>query len=189
MTCQGEKGTTLGEMSARPGSAKPPTTYYNWRKKFGMKRLRELEEENGKPGWRVTAKRVYRLYREMGLQLRNQTPKRRVKAKLREDRQLATRPNETWAMDFVHDQLASGRAARAPSRHCHRSRLHNWSPKSICSCLKVPLRPQRRARASAEVLAPQAYNPSCRSAASLNSSRTWPQQRLSNVTRKLNEIP
>src|SRR5262249_54866918 len=32
-------------------------------------------------------KRVYRLYREMGLQLRNKTPKRRVKAKLREDRQ------------------------------------------------------------------------------------------------------
>jgi putative transposase len=45
----------------------------------------------------------------MGLQLRNKTPKRRVKAKLREDRQSATRPNETWAMDFVHDQLATGR--------------------------------------------------------------------------------
>src|SRR5262249_55807304 len=33
--------------------------------------------------------------------------KRRVKAKLREDRP-ATRSNETWAMDFVHDQLATG---------------------------------------------------------------------------------
>jgi putative transposase len=52
-------------------------------------------------GWRVNAKRVYRLYREMGLQLRTKTPKRRVKAKPREDRQLATRPHETWAMDFV----------------------------------------------------------------------------------------
>jgi putative transposase len=59
-------------------------------------------------GWRVNAKRVYRLYREMGLQLRNKTPKRRVKAKLREDRRPATRSNETWAMDFVHDQLATG---------------------------------------------------------------------------------
>jgi hypothetical protein len=46
----------------------------------------------------------------MGLQLRNKTPKRRVKAKLREDRTIAARPNETWAMDFVHDQLATGRA-------------------------------------------------------------------------------
>jgi putative transposase len=43
----------------------------------------------------------------MGLQLRNKTPKRRVKAKLREDRRSATQPNETWAMDFVHDQLAT----------------------------------------------------------------------------------
>ena len=31
------------------------------------------------------------------------------KAKLREDRRPAVRPNETWAMDFVLDQLATGR--------------------------------------------------------------------------------
>jgi putative transposase len=60
----------------------------------------------------INPKRVYRLYREMGLQLRNKTPKRRVKAKLREDRRSATQPNETWAMDFVHDQLATGRKLR-----------------------------------------------------------------------------
>ena len=48
----------------------------------------------------------------MGLQLRNKTPKRRVKAKLRDDRKIATRPNETWAVDFVHDQLATGRKIR-----------------------------------------------------------------------------
>jgi putative transposase len=35
--------------------------------------------------------------------------KRRVKAKLREDRQEAVRPNDVWAMDFVHDQLATGK--------------------------------------------------------------------------------
>jgi putative transposase len=46
------------------------------------------------------------------LQLRNKTPKRRVKAKLREDRVEASGPNETWAMDFVHDQLATGRKLR-----------------------------------------------------------------------------
>ena len=44
----------------------------------------------------------------MVLQLRHKTPKRRVKAKLREDRRPATRSNETLAMDFVHDQLANG---------------------------------------------------------------------------------
>jgi hypothetical protein len=32
-----------------------------------------------------------------GLQLRNKTPKRRVKAKLREGRCAPSRPNETWA--------------------------------------------------------------------------------------------
>ena len=57
-------------------------------------------------------KRTYRLYRAMGLKLRNKTPRRRVKAKLREDRAAASRPNETWAMDFVHDQLATGRKLR-----------------------------------------------------------------------------
>jgi putative transposase len=59
-------------------------------------------------GWEVNGKRIYRLYKEMGLQLRNKTPKRRVKAKLREGRCAPSRPNETWAMDFVHDQLATG---------------------------------------------------------------------------------
>ncbi len=54
-------------------------------------------------GWAVNMKKIYRLYRELGLQLRNKTPKRRVKAKLREDRAPAIRPNDVWAMDFVHD--------------------------------------------------------------------------------------
>ncbi|WP_441360620.1 hypothetical protein [Agrobacterium sp. MCAB5] len=48
----------------------------------------------------------------MGLQLRNKTPKRRVKAKLREDRQMAVGPNDVWAMDFVHDQLATVKKLR-----------------------------------------------------------------------------
>jgi len=34
---------------------------------------------------------------------------RRVKAKLREDRLPPVRVNETWAMDFVHGHLATGR--------------------------------------------------------------------------------
>jgi putative transposase len=63
-------------------------------------------------GWHVNAGRIYRLYRELGLQLRNTVPKRRVKAKLRADRRPAERANETWAMDFVHDQLATGRKIR-----------------------------------------------------------------------------
>ena len=56
----------------------------------------------------MNAKRIYRLYKEMGLQLRHKPPKRRVKAKLREGRCAASCSNEVWAMDFVHDQLATG---------------------------------------------------------------------------------
>src|SRR4051794_5083339 len=48
----------------------------------------------------------------MGLQLRNKSPKRRVKAQLREDRAPASGPNQVWAMDFVHDQLFDGRKIR-----------------------------------------------------------------------------
>lgn len=42
------------------------------------------------------------------MQSRNKPPKRRVKAKLREDRKDAAAPNDVWAMDFVHNQLATG---------------------------------------------------------------------------------
>jgi putative transposase len=79
------------------------------RVRYGYRRIHVLLRREG---WRVNHKRVHRLYREMGLQLRHKTPKRRVKAKLREDRRPATRTNETWAMDFVHDQLATGAKLR-----------------------------------------------------------------------------
>ena len=59
--------------------------------------------------WRVNGKRVYRLYCEEGLQLRNKTPKRKVPTKLRGDRCSAVAPNEVWAMDFMSDQLFYGR--------------------------------------------------------------------------------
>ena len=67
----------------------------------------------------INMKKTRRIYSELGLQLRNKTPKRRVKAKLRDDRQPATRPNEIWAMDFVHDQLATGQEAARADRRRH----------------------------------------------------------------------
>ena len=63
-------------------------------------------------GWDVNHKKVHRIYDELGLQLRNKRPKRRVKARLRDHRCAAVAANETWAMDFVHDQLATGRRLR-----------------------------------------------------------------------------
>jgi putative transposase len=43
---QGEEGTAVGEICRKAGISE--ATYYNWRKKSEMKRLRQLEEENGK---------------------------------------------------------------------------------------------------------------------------------------------
>lgn len=89
-----------------------------------VKRIREIAETRVRygyrrihvllcrEGWRVNAKRVYRLYCQEGLQLRNKTPKRKVSAKLREDRCPATAPNQVWAMDFMSDQLFDGRRIR-----------------------------------------------------------------------------
>lgn len=77
--------------------------------RFGYRRVHVLLQREG---WEVNQKRIRRLYNELGLQLRNKTPKRRVKAKLRDDRAEATHTNQVWAMDFVHDQLATGRKLR-----------------------------------------------------------------------------
>ena len=57
-------------------------------------------------------KKTYRVYREFCMQLRNKTPKRRVKVKVRDDRTEAVGYNDVWAMDFVHDQLPMGRKIR-----------------------------------------------------------------------------
>jgi putative transposase len=79
------------------------------RVRYGYRRIHVLL---GREGWLVNVKRVYRLYRTMGLQLRNKSPKRRVRAQLREDRSVARAANQVWAMDFVHDQLFDGRKIR-----------------------------------------------------------------------------
>ena len=79
------------------------------RVRYGYRRVHYVLR---KEGWEINVKKVYRIYKELGLQLRNKSPKRRVKAKLREDRSDAVRPNDVWSMDFVHDQLATGRKLR-----------------------------------------------------------------------------
>ena len=79
------------------------------RVRYGYRRVHVLLRREG---WTVNIKKTQRIYNELGLQLRNKHPKRRVKAKLREDRQEAVDPNDVWSMDFVHDQLALGRKLR-----------------------------------------------------------------------------
>lgn len=66
--------------------------------RYGYRRVHVLLDREL---WGVKVKKVYRIYRELWMQLRNKTPKRRVKAKLRDDRPEAVGPNDVWAMDFV----------------------------------------------------------------------------------------
>jgi putative transposase len=52
------------------------------RVRYGYRRVHVLLRRDG---WAINAKRVRRIYSGLGLQLRNKSPRRRVKAKLRED--------------------------------------------------------------------------------------------------------
>src|SRR5271156_5705229 len=87
------------------------------RVRYGYRRVDVLLRREG---WEINLKRTHRIYNELGLQLRNKTPKRRVRAKLRDDRRAASTSNEIWAMDFVHDPLATGQRS-ACSRSWTRS--------------------------------------------------------------------
>jgi putative transposase len=53
------------------------------RVRYGYRRVHVLLRREG---WMINMKKTRRIYNELGLQLRNKHPKRRVKAKLREDR-------------------------------------------------------------------------------------------------------
>jgi putative transposase len=79
------------------------------RVRYGYRRVQVLLHREA---WEINMKKTRRIYNELGLQLRNKHPKRRVKAKLCEDRQEAVGPNDVWAMDSVHDQLATGNKLR-----------------------------------------------------------------------------
>jgi putative transposase len=75
------------------------------RVRYGYRRVHIILEREG---WSVGRTRVYRLYRLEGLQMRHKPPRRRVMAKLREDRSQAIAPNDSWSMDWMYDQLYDG---------------------------------------------------------------------------------
>jgi putative transposase len=77
------------------------------KRRYGCPRLIVLLHREG---WRVNHKRVERLYREEGLQVRRRRKKR--VAVPRQPVPAATQPRERWSVDFVHDTLADGRVFR-----------------------------------------------------------------------------
>jgi putative transposase len=79
------------------------------RPRFGYPRIHVMLRREG---WQVNRKRVYRWYRLEGLQLRMRVRRRKHMCLHRGPVPQATRTNERWSMDFVHDQLIDGRPIR-----------------------------------------------------------------------------
>lgn len=78
------------------------------RRRFGYRRLFVLLRRAGEASG-IT--RIYRLYREEGLTVRKR-PTRRKAIGLRAPLLVEARPNARWSLDFVHDQMETGRRFR-----------------------------------------------------------------------------
>jgi putative transposase len=89
------------------------------RPRFGYLRIWVLLRREG---WYVNTKRVRRLYRLEGLQLRMRVRRRKHIALHRGPAPVPTGPAERWSMDFVHDALADGRPFRVLTVVDHWSR-------------------------------------------------------------------
>ena len=79
------------------------------RPRFGYLRIWVMLRREG---WGVNRKRVRRLYRLDGLQLRMRVRRRKHIALHRGPAPCPTGPRERWSMDFVQDALADGRPFR-----------------------------------------------------------------------------
>lgn len=91
------------------------------RPRFGYLRIWVLLRREG---WLVNRKRVRRLYRLDGLQLRMRVRRRKHIALHRGPAPIPAGPTERWSMDFVHDTLADRRPFRILTV------VDNWSRQS-----------------------------------------------------------
>lgn len=76
--------------------------------RYGYRRLTVLLRREG---WKVNAKRIYRLYAEERLIVRTKQ-RRKIGRRQRVAAPGASGRNECWSMDFVSDKLANGRSFR-----------------------------------------------------------------------------
>jgi len=80
----------------------------NQRRRFGYRRLHILLRREGVM---INRKKTQRLYREEGLAVRRRRSRRRAVG-TRAPAPVLALPNQRWSLDFVHDQMASGRRFR-----------------------------------------------------------------------------
>jgi putative transposase len=78
------------------------------RRRFGYRRLREMARRRGVV---MNLKKVWRLYRDLGLKVRRRGGRKRAIG-TRAPLQKAARPNAIWVLDFVSDTFATGRRFR-----------------------------------------------------------------------------
>jgi putative transposase len=76
--------------------------------RYGYRRLTVLLRREG---WKVNAKRVYRLYEEENLKVRS-VERKKIARRQRVPAVQALGPNEGWSADFVSDKLTDGRSIR-----------------------------------------------------------------------------
>jgi transposase InsO family protein len=80
----------------------------NQRRRFGYRRLHILLRREGVM---INRKKTQRLYKEEGLAVRRRRSRRRAVG-TRAPAPVLAMPNQRWSLDFVHDQMASGRRFR-----------------------------------------------------------------------------
>lgn len=78
------------------------------RRRFGYRRLHVLLRRDGLS---INRKKTQRLYREEGLTVRRRKSRRRATGG-RAPAPVLALPNQRWSLDFVHDQLTTGRRFR-----------------------------------------------------------------------------
>lgn len=80
------------------------------RMRYGYQRIHVLLRREG---WLVNHKKVHRIYKEEGLNLRSKRPRRRVAAANRLERPDLNTVDQCWSMDFVADNLFDGTRIRS----------------------------------------------------------------------------
>jgi len=80
----------------------------NQRRRFGYRRLHILLRREGVM---INRKKTQRLYKEEGLTVRRRRSRKRAVG-TRAPAPVLALPNQRWSLDFVHDQMASGRRFR-----------------------------------------------------------------------------
>lgn len=78
------------------------------KRRYGYRRLHVLLRREG---WQLNCKRTYRVYHAAGLMVRRRKRKRIADSE-RPIKVPATRPNQSWSMDFVSDGFVDGRRLR-----------------------------------------------------------------------------